>query len=312
VKWGSEDAATALSSKFNTGKPIVGNGKDPARGERYRTLAKALRLNADLRFPNLDKAVPLPPAPLPKWDGDLDTLVAAAQGVRETPKPKQSSSAYPQGHRAHTPPGTKLEASAQFARIPVLPGYNSVLADRPTSPGLARAQVAGYWQAKLVPTTANESPYVSSLRAQLADSPPLRFEEGERMQLTMGNTNLPQEDMTHYLVEWHFVGRPAPLHQPQDWLAQAGTVRAISQATDMYCKSRQPCPATGIWQPVVSDAEHPLHAQFSSALFSDAWKWQAFMQQGQAMPSLQRLGMPIEDAQVDWRLMQITELGIDV
>jgi hypothetical protein len=146
----------------------------------------------------------------------------------------------------------------------------------------------------------------------LADSPPLRFEEGERMQLTMGNTNLPQEDMTHYLVEWHFVGRPAPLHQPQDWLAQAGTVRAISQATDTYCKSRQPCPATGIWQPVVSDAEHPLHAQFSSALFSDAWKWQAFMQQGQAMPSLQRLGMPIEDAQVDWRLMQITELGIDV
>ena len=310
VKWGSEDAATALASKFDTGKPIVGNIKDPARADRYDTLAKALRLNADLRFPNLDKAIPLPPAPLPKWDGDLDTLVAAAQGVREIPKPKQTSSSYLQGHRAYLPPGTALQVPAQLSRIPVLPGYTSILADRPGSTGLARAQVGGYWQAKVLPATANESPYVSSLRRALRELPPLRFEEGERMQITMGNTNLLHEDMTHYLVEWHFMGRPAPLHMVQDWLAQAGVVRAIESTTNTTCKGNQPCPQSGIWQPYVLDAEHPLSKVLTVAPLNDGWKWQAFVQEGQALPSLSAMG--IEDAQVDWRLMQVTELGFVV
>jgi TPR repeat protein len=310
VKWGHEEAAGYLGSAFRTGKPLVGNAVDRARGERYSMLGKALRLNADLRFPNLDKAIPLPPAPLPKWDGDLDTLVAAAQGVREIPKPKQTSSSYLQGHRAYLPPGTALQVPAQLSRIPVLPGYTSILADRPGSTGLARAQVGGYWQAKVLPATANESPYVSSLRKALRELPPLRFEEGERMQITMGNTNLLHEDMTHYLVEWHFVGRPAAMHESQDWLAQAGTVRAIAKATDTLCKGNQPCPQSGIWQPYFLDAEHLLSKVFSAAPLNDGWKWQAFVQEGQALPSLSAMG--IEDAQVDWRLMQVTELGFVV
>jgi TPR repeat protein len=310
VKWGHEDAAGYLASAFDTGKPLVGHAKDPARADRYDTLAKALRLNADLRFPNLDKAIPLPPAPLPKWDGDLDTLVAAAQGVRETPKPKQTSSGYLQGHRAYLPPGTALQVPAQFSRLPVLPGYTSVLADRPVSTGLSRAQVGGYWQATVIPATPNESPYVSSLRRDLTNTPPLRFEEGEHMQITMGNTNLLHEDMTHYLVEWHFLGRPAAMHESQDWLAQAGTVRAIAKATDTFCKGNQPCPQSGIWQPYVLDAEHPLSKVLTVAPLNDGWKWQAFVQEGQALPSLSAMG--IEDAQVDWRLMQVTELGFVV
>ncbi len=45
-----------------------------ARGTRYRTLSKALSFNPDRRFPNLDKVLPLPPAELPPWNGDRDTL----------------------------------------------------------------------------------------------------------------------------------------------------------------------------------------------------------------------------------------------
>jgi hypothetical protein len=102
------------------------------------------------------------------------------------------------------------------------------------------------------------------------------------------------------------------MRESQDWLAQAGVVRAIAAGTDMYCKGNQPCPQSGIWQPYVLDEEHPLSKVFSAAPLNEAWKWQAFVPQGQAMPSLQQLGMPIEDAQVDWRLMQVTELGFAI
>jgi hypothetical protein len=58
------------------------------------------------------------------------------------------------------------------------------------------------------------------------------------------------------------------------------------------------------------DAEHLLSKVFSAAPLNDGWKWQAFVQEGQALPSLSAMG--IEDAQVDWRLMQVTELGFVV
>lgn len=42
--------------------------------------------NPDLRFPNLDKILPLPPVDLPVWNGDPETLRKAAQGVLAVPK----------------------------------------------------------------------------------------------------------------------------------------------------------------------------------------------------------------------------------
>jgi hypothetical protein len=51
------------------------------RAERYSRLGDALRLNPDLRFPNLDKVLPLPLADLPMWDGQFDTLVNAAKSL---------------------------------------------------------------------------------------------------------------------------------------------------------------------------------------------------------------------------------------
>lgn len=56
---------------------------DEERGKRYDLIADALDLNPDLRFPNLDNVLPLPPADLPAWRGvqgatapDDDTLPA--------------------------------------------------------------------------------------------------------------------------------------------------------------------------------------------------------------------------------------------
>ena len=87
VKFGSEDAAGYLSSSYRSNDPLVRPYMDIARADRYHVLAHALWDNPDLRFPNLDKVLPLPPAPLPQWDGNPDTLIDAAKGVRLAPQP---------------------------------------------------------------------------------------------------------------------------------------------------------------------------------------------------------------------------------
>lgn len=55
---------------------------DKARGERYRMLSNALGFNPNRHFPNLDKILPLPPADLPPWDGQRDSLLDAAMDAR--------------------------------------------------------------------------------------------------------------------------------------------------------------------------------------------------------------------------------------
>ncbi|WP_260434329.1 sel1 repeat family protein [Burkholderia sp. Bp9090] len=79
VKYGSAKSAGYLFGAFDDGDPVVGNVKDRARAERYSVLADRLERDPDLRLPNLDKVVPLPPAKLPKWDGNKATLIDAAK-----------------------------------------------------------------------------------------------------------------------------------------------------------------------------------------------------------------------------------------
>ena len=81
VKFGSERSAKSLFVSFDDGEPLVGRLKDPSRAGRYRALGDALYRNPDLRFPNLDKVIPLPPATLPQWDGQPQSLVDAAKAV---------------------------------------------------------------------------------------------------------------------------------------------------------------------------------------------------------------------------------------
>ncbi|WP_321923029.1 tetratricopeptide repeat protein [Burkholderia sp. BCC1998] len=79
VKFGSAESAGWLSASFGKGDPLVGHVKDEARADRYGILADRLERDPDLRLPNLDKVVPLPPAKLPKWDGNKATLIDAAK-----------------------------------------------------------------------------------------------------------------------------------------------------------------------------------------------------------------------------------------
>ena len=95
VKFGCEDCANALAIEF--GSPfdladMLAPYVDKARGERYAVLSLELGFNPNARFPNLDKVLPLPPADLPPWNGDRDTLLHAAKGVRPPPAiPKPSA-----------------------------------------------------------------------------------------------------------------------------------------------------------------------------------------------------------------------------
>ncbi|MCR8958088.1 sel1 repeat family protein [Variovorax sp. S2] len=79
VKLGCKDCARDLSVEFDRPVPLTGNMIDTARSDRYRLLREALELNPDLRFPNLDKVLPLPPAALPIWDRKRQTLIDAAR-----------------------------------------------------------------------------------------------------------------------------------------------------------------------------------------------------------------------------------------
>ncbi len=107
VKFGSKDAAGALVASFDEIEPLTGNLIDRARVERYSLLGDALELNPDLRFPNLDKVLPLPPADLPFWDGKRETLIDAAKPAIVEPVVAPNPGASRTG-RAHIPEGQVL------------------------------------------------------------------------------------------------------------------------------------------------------------------------------------------------------------
>jgi hypothetical protein len=94
VKLGSAKSANFLFSEFDglgltSGTNLVAH-IDKARAQRYSKLGDALEFyGGRLKLPNLDKVLPLPPAPLPKWDGNRQTLIDAAKAV--TPPPPKTS-----------------------------------------------------------------------------------------------------------------------------------------------------------------------------------------------------------------------------
>ncbi|WP_252996773.1 DUF6396 domain-containing protein, partial [Burkholderia sola] len=94
VRLGSAKCSNKLSVEFNG--TYLKNGKslaervDRDRAERYSKIGDALEhFQGRLKLPNLDKVLPLPPAPLPKWDGDAKTLIDAAKAT--TPSFKKNA-----------------------------------------------------------------------------------------------------------------------------------------------------------------------------------------------------------------------------
>jgi len=128
VKYGCEKCANKLSIEFgdpfdraNLRVPYI----DEARGERYGLLATELGFNPSARFPNIDKVVPLPPADLPPWNGDRDTLLAAAMGVTLPLTPEKTSMAVNRLAPPHPDPQYKLRFYGEqtMAAHAPLPGY---------------------------------------------------------------------------------------------------------------------------------------------------------------------------------------------
>jgi uncharacterized protein len=79
VKFGSADSANALRGQFQKVGGLSVQATDNARADRYEIFSGALQHNPDLRFPNLDKVLPLPPAKLPHWNGNKIDLLNAAK-----------------------------------------------------------------------------------------------------------------------------------------------------------------------------------------------------------------------------------------
>ncbi|WP_240462155.1 tetratricopeptide repeat protein [Burkholderia sp. Nafp2/4-1b] len=86
VKLGSAKCANAIFVQFDgfnltDGRNLVGH-IDAARADRYSKIGDALEhYQGRLKLPNLDKVLPLLPSPLPKWDGNVKTLIDAAKAV---------------------------------------------------------------------------------------------------------------------------------------------------------------------------------------------------------------------------------------
>ena len=80
---GGGDSARRLWINFGSYDPINGAAPfaDIARAQRYEVFYDALDNNPDLRFPNLDRVLPLPSYDLPAWNGDKKALLEAAKPI---------------------------------------------------------------------------------------------------------------------------------------------------------------------------------------------------------------------------------------
>ena len=237
VKFGSEVSANALRSIFKN----VNNSKrapalDRARAERYAILADALYRNPDLRFPNLDKVLPLPPAALPKWDGNRRTLINAAKAVvpAALPPDPASNPASRRTGRANIPEGYVLPDRPQ---LDVDPAYETT-----------RAEASGYWLARLM--------YPRSERHAEWDAAqvPVRYAEGELFDRT--RPGLVHEDGR---ILFHYLGAPVEMPKPaMDPYAARGIAREVIRPEPArVCNGGRGCPMTGIWQADVA-LTHPL------------------------------------------------------
>jgi hypothetical protein len=264
VKLGCKNCANTLSVKFDRATPLTGNTIDAARAERYGELGDALELNPDLRFPNLDKVLPLPPAPLPFWDGKRETLVDAAKAVI-VKQPTPATPGAKRTGRAHIPQGHVLTGN-----ITLPPGENAY--DNHGKPWSLKAKqlahFTGYWL-----------PQIDVIRGdwQLdwnAARVPWRFERGEAL------PNLAEQIPPGYgAVSWHYKGLPVRQTSSSHPGVAQGVARYVpAPDASTVCTGAVPCPQTGIWSARLTKG----HEQY--AVFHGRWQ-QAYVERGHPFPA---------------------------
>jgi hypothetical protein len=260
VKLGSAECANALFTEFDgmgltDGTNLVGH-TDKARAERYSKLGDALEFyGGRLKLPNLDKVLPLPPAPLPKWDGNVKTLIDGAKAV--------------------TPPASKPQQGASLQGREFIPQGYTVAPLEQSTLAVAGDQLAprdGYWLALYGPASESKMRLMPARR-----NVPERYRAGERFEPPSFNGLTPDQ------VQWHYLGEPYALPpQRSDFLKQmvdAGLLREVSESgAPIRCSGGQICPQTGIWEGRVAN-DHPL------ARLYNRWDQQAFVEKGQLFPN---------------------------
>ena len=274
IRLGCADCARFLSIEFehpNDLADMLVPHLDKARAERYGVLNHALRWNSDLRFPNLDKILPLPPAALPQWNGDKNALIEAAKGV--TPR---------------LPASTAGAVSQRDGRAHVGGAYDL----RPCSDTTSgrTAPCAGYWG----PTAPGGS---AQLQAHLANMPPGLYRPGE----TFDKVHVPASTgagPVGGLVWQRFVTmhRDHPSVAP---VAVAGVAREVPLAElGLSCAVGTPCPVTGVWQPWLAPG-HPARLALNQP-----WR-QAWLVAGQHFPTpWYGEQPPFDPTELTWHLME--------
>jgi len=274
VKLGSAKCADSLVPEFDgmdldNGTNLVGH-IDKARAQRYGKIRDILKLyDGRLKLPNLDKVLPLPPAPLPKWDGNVQTLIDGAKAVTSPPKAKQSAAL--QG-REFIPPGYAVPSLNQSSIV--VTGDQNVPRD-------------GYWLAMYGSTTPPGTQLIPARRNM-----PERYQAGERFEASSF------EWLSADQVQWHYLGEAFAVPPQRDdflkHLIDVGLLREIPGSESSIRRSgQQRCPQTGIWEGCVAE-NHPL------ALLYNRWEQQAFVEEGHAFPSPSERLIDITVSDVQW------------
>ncbi len=284
VKLGCKDCARDLSVSFRLAEPLADNIIDRARADRYRELRGALELNPDLRFPNLDKVLPLPPAALPFWDGERETLIDAAKAVIV----KQPTSATPGASRtgrAHIPQGHVLTGNVTLP--PDENAYDNQ--GRPWSlKAKQHAHFTGYWLPQIDVVRGDWQ--VNWNAAQV----PLHFKRGEPL------PNLIEQIPPGYgAVSWYYKGLPVQQAESTNPYVAQGIARYVPvPEVPSNCGGTVLCPQTGIWSAHLKK-EHAHHA-----VFHEPWR-QAYVEKGQPFPVPTTLheagGLNVAARDIRWR-----------
>ena len=281
VKLGCAQCANSLRVEFSGGLgigDILPPHVDQARSERYGVIGDALSYDPDLRFPNLDQVLPLPPAPLPSWDGDRETLRNAAMGVKPRALPPKSTAASMRTERHF------LDASFLFRRTGDITGADC-------------APRAGYWQ----PTSVgNRQP--DRIRAQLDKIPPGLYRAEDWFERVFDPTDARDAIFGVVWERWD-----ARWHNYEDVFprAVAGLIREVETTAPISsCPAGQACPATGVWQPWVP-VSHSLHG-----VVNQHWR-QVWLTKGQHFPRPEQDWLlPLPEHELTWHLMDDTGVNM--
>ena len=197
---------------------------DKARAERYGVLNRELGFNPNARFPNLDKVLPLPPADLPPWNGDRDTLLHAAKGVRP-------------------PPAVPKPSAASLLEKPYFLAADYALRPAGLHSDAPRAPFSAYWR---------------PAQGQGLTEPARLFQQGEEFRHFSvlgadGNSRYGSASWESCLTIRHDHGAVQPRAAP-------GVLREGARPEPwLSCVGGQTCPVSGVWQPWVAP-DHPLQA----------------------------------------------------